>query len=114
MKVFEIGINIEVYLILVVLINRIIAGLFAPILGKLKLDKIWLMYVSWVFAGYIIFTTGLNLFADMIPDLIVGQILTAIAVGGGANILHDATDQEINVRSANGEYITSTPDAQDR
>jgi len=39
--------------------------------------------------------TGLNLFAPFIPNALIGQILTAVVAGGGANMLHDLTDAPI-------------------
>jgi hypothetical protein len=82
-------INIEIYIGLVLLINRIVAGFFTPILEFMKLERSLLMYISWIMAGLVIFATGLNLFAEIILDPIVGQVLTAVAIGGGSNILHD-------------------------
>ena len=82
---------ITLYLSLVVLINRIVKGFFTPLFDKLNIDHLWLMYQAWILASMIIFLTGLNLFVEIIPNPIVGQVLTAVAVGGGANILHDVS-----------------------
>ena len=76
------------------LINRIVAGFFTPIFDKFKIGKTSLMYLAWIAAAYITFSTGLNLFESIITVPIVGQVLTAIAVGGGANILYDVTNNE--------------------
>jgi hypothetical protein len=51
------------------------------------------MYVAWVFAGVLVFLADVNLFAQFIPNLLIGKILTAIVAGGGGNLLHDLTDQ---------------------
>lgn len=89
---FNIGSEaVAVYLSLIVLINRIVEGFFTPIFDKLEADKTYLMYVSWLVGAAIIFATGLNLFMEIIINPTVGQVLTAIAVGGGANILYDVT-----------------------
>lgn len=97
---FGTDLNLTIYLGLVVLVNRIVAGLFTPAIEALKIDKVWLMYMSWVAAAFIIFSTGLNLFAAIIDAPLIGQLLTAVSVGGGANILHDvshvAPDNPIN------------------
>jgi hypothetical protein len=82
---------VALYLGLVTLVNRIVAGFFAPIIDKLKIDKFYLMYVSWVLGAFIVYTTGFNLFVDLIPNPLIGEIFTAVVVGGGANILHDVT-----------------------
>jgi len=102
------------YIALVVLVNRIIAGFFTPIMDAAKLDKKWLMYIAWVLAGLIIFSTDLNLFAAIIPDPMVGQILSAVAVGGGANILYDRGDNQPTNGQLNNSPVGSNPDAKDR
>jgi hypothetical protein len=56
-------------------------------------DKFWLMYVAWVMAGVLVFLADVNQFAQFIPNLLIGKILTAIVAGGGGNLLHDLTDQ---------------------
>ena len=85
--------KITIYLGLIVLVNRIVAGFFTPIVEKLKIDRSLLMYMAWGLGAYIIFKTELNLFAAIIPDPLVGKIFTSIVVGGGANIVYDKTDQ---------------------
>jgi uncharacterized membrane protein HdeD (DUF308 family) len=76
-----------------ILANRLVEMLVTPVFDKYKLDKFWLMYVSWVLSGVLVWLTGYNLFATFIPNVLVGQILTAIVAGGGANLLHDLTDK---------------------
>jgi hypothetical protein len=76
-----------------VLSNRLVAALITPIFDKYAVDKFWLMYVAWVMAGVLVFLADVNLFAEFIPNLLIGKILTAIVAGGGGNLLHDLTDQ---------------------
>jgi hypothetical protein len=76
-----------------VLSNRLVAALITPIFDKYQVDKFWLMYVAWVMAGVLVFLADVNLFAQFIPNLLIGKILTAIVAGGGGNLLHDLTDQ---------------------
>jgi hypothetical protein len=76
-----------------VLSNRLVAALITPIFDKYQVDKFWLMYVAWVMAGVLVFLADVNLFAEFIPNLLIGKILTAIVAGGGGNLLHDLTDQ---------------------
>ncbi|MDX9810525.1 MAG: hypothetical protein RBT04_10280, partial [Sphaerochaetaceae bacterium] len=45
-----------------------------------------------ILSGVFVWFTGLNLFAPFIPNALIGQILTAVVAGGGANMLHDLTD----------------------
>jgi hypothetical protein len=76
-----------------VLSNRLVAALITPIFDKYAVDKFWLMYVAWVMAGVLVFLADVNLFAEFIPNLLIGKILTAVVAGGGGNLLHDLTDQ---------------------
>ena len=78
---------------MMVLANRLVAALVTPIFDKYSWDKFWLMFVSWALSGVFVWLTGVNLFAAYIPNALVGQILTAIVAGGGANLLHDLTDK---------------------
>ena len=77
---------------MMVLANRLVAALVTPIFEKYGWDKFWLMYPSWILSGVFVWFTGLNLFAPFIPNALIGQILTAVVAGGGANMLHDLTD----------------------
>jgi hypothetical protein len=79
---------------LVALVNRFVAGFVTPLYDKFSWDKFSIIYVAWMLSGVVVFLTGMNLFADMIPNPLIGQILTAAIGGGGANILHDLTDKE--------------------
>lgn len=69
--------------------NRVVEGLVKPIFVKFNLDKFWLLYVAWLVGGVIVFLSGINLFDGIFGSQLVGQILTAIIAGGGANMLSD-------------------------
>jgi len=77
-----------------VLANRLVAALITPLFEKYQWEKFWLMYVSWVLSGVLVWLAGVNLFEAFIPSPLVGQILTAVVAGGGANLLHDLTDKQ--------------------
>jgi hypothetical protein len=47
------------------------------------------MYIAWAVSGVLVALSGVNLFAEIMPSAIVGQVLTAVVAGGGANLLHD-------------------------
>lgn len=79
---------------LVILVNRFIEAFVTPIFDKFNLDKFWIMYIAWAIAGAMVFLTGANVFQELIPNPIVGQILTALVSGGGANILHNLMDNK--------------------
>jgi hypothetical protein len=77
-----------------VLSNRLIEALVTPLFDKYEIDKFWLLYVAWVLSGVLVFLANVNLFAGIIPNEIVGKVLTAIVAGGGSNLLHDLVDRE--------------------
>ena len=86
---------IEVSVVVVgfmILANRLVSGFITPIFDKYNIDKFWLMYVAWGLSGLLVWLSGVNLFEGYIPDMLVGQILTAVVAGGGANIIHDLKD----------------------
>jgi hypothetical protein len=76
---------------LAVLSERLTAALIAPLFDKLKLDRFYLMYAAWIIGALLVWLSGVNLFADYLPEL-AGRILTAIVAGGGANLIHDVLD----------------------
>ena len=77
-------------LFLATITNRLIEAFVAPIKQKYPdLDLWWLIYVAWVVGGVLAWLAGINLFIDYIPTEVVGRILTAIVVGGGANLIAD-------------------------
>ena len=82
---------------MMVLANRLVAMLVTPIFDKYSLDKFWLAYPAWILAGVFVWFTGVNLFASFIPNALIGQILTSVIAGGGANLLHDLTDKPNNL-----------------
>jgi hypothetical protein len=97
---------------MMVLANRLVAALITPVFEKYALDKFWLMFVSWAISGVFVWLTGVNLFASFIPNVLIGQILTAIVAGGGANMLHDLTDKSPDALVFSGE-LTSSEDGED-
>ncbi len=75
--------------------NRIIETLVTPFFDKFKLDKFWLMPISWIAGGALAIVSGINLFID-IPgvtmDPIVGLVLSGLVAGGGSNLLNELFD----------------------
>ena len=78
--------------VLLAVVNRAIVDyLTAPVRQRYPdLDLWFLVYVSFVMGGVIGWLSGVNLFSE-IPTmpLILGRILMAASIGGGANLLHD-------------------------
>jgi len=78
--------------VLLAVVNRALVDyLAAPIKQKYPDHDLWyLVYASFVTGGAIGWLAGVNLFAAIptMPD-ILGRILTAACIGGGANLLHD-------------------------
>lgn len=81
-------------LFLIIVVERLMQGLIAPIFEKFSLDKFYLMYISWVVGGALVYISGINLFTPYIADPLIGQILSALAAGGGSNLLHDIFDNK--------------------
>ena len=82
--------------VLLAVVNRALVDyLAAPIKQKYPDHDLWyLVYASFVTGGAIGWLAGVNLFAAIptMPD-ILGRILTAACIGGGANLLHDVAKQ---------------------
>lgn len=79
--------------------NRVIEAVVRPIkeylasIGK-EINWWWLIYVSWALGGTLAWLADLHLFANYLPGYpVVDQILTAIVVGGGANLINDIFDR---------------------
>lgn len=78
--------------------NRVIDGFLAPIKSKFPdLDMWWMIYTAWVVGGLVGWLSGVNLLVDYIPSELVGRIMTAIVIGGGANLINDLFSQVVNV-----------------
>ena len=76
------------------LVNGFVAGFITPLFDKYNWEKFWLMYVAWVLAGVLVWLAEINLFENYIANPLIGQILTAIVAGRGANLIHDVADSE--------------------
>lgn len=77
-------------LFLATVTNRLVEAVVAPVKIKYPdLDLWWLIYIAWVVGGVLAWLSGVNLFAEYLPGELVGRILTAIVVGGGANLIAD-------------------------
>lgn len=72
--------------------NRLVEAICTPLFDRFKLDKFWLLYVSWAVGGALVYLSAVNIFASFIQYPMVGQILTSIVAGGGANLLHELFD----------------------
>ena len=51
------------------------------------LDRWWLIYVALGVGGAICWFAGLNIFGELMPE-VLGRILTCVIVGGGSELLH--------------------------
>lgn len=77
---------------LAIVANKLIDGLVKPLWERAGLDRFYLLYVSWLVGGVLVWFSGVNLFKDTILSWQIGQILTAIVAGGGASFIHDIFD----------------------
>jgi len=99
---------------LMIVANRIVAGLIVPIFEKKKWDTFYVMYVSWLVSGLLAALGEINLFSTIFPALIwgilpgrvVGIILTAIVAGGGANLIDDLVDAIAKRGTNKGQLVT--------
>lgn len=83
------------------LANAIVAAIVKPIFDKYSLDSFWIMYISWVVAGVLVFLANVNIFAGVFESPLVGLIVTSVVAGRASNILHDLSDQKSSVFVAN-------------
>ena len=60
-----------------------------PLEEKLpQVDRWWLIYVALAVGSIVSWLAGLNIFGDMMPELL-GRILTCVIVGGGSELVHE-------------------------
>jgi hypothetical protein len=60
-----------------------------PLEEKLpKVDRWWLIYVALAVGSIVSWLAGLNVFGDVMPELL-GRILTCVIVGGGSELVHE-------------------------
>ena len=88
------------------LVNRaIISYLASPVRKKYPdLDLWWLVYVSFVTGAFLSAVNGLNFFSEYLDHQMVGLILTALAVGGGSNVLQDMVKAFSGAKSGPAVY----------
>ena len=75
-----------------VIANRLIEAFVAPIKQRFpEADMWWLIYVAWGVGALLSVLAKVNLFVALLPDLhpTAGLVLSAIVIGGGANLLAD-------------------------
>ena len=74
--------------------KAIIDAVFAPIRQRFPdLDLWWVVYVSLATGAVIARFAEVNFFGDFVPNEILGRVLSAIVVGGGASLIHDIFDR---------------------
>ncbi|HLE03995.1 MAG TPA: hypothetical protein VI729_05190 [Anaerolineales bacterium] len=69
--------------------ERVIEYLISPAFKRFGIDTFFLLYVGLVVGGLIGWFSEINLFADYIPNLLVGRMLSTVVIGGGSNLIHD-------------------------
>lgn len=75
-------------LFLSLLVNRIVEGIAQPIRKQWpKLSLWWLIYVAWLVGGVLAFLANINLVPELFPDPLVGRVVSAVIIGGGANLI---------------------------
>jgi len=82
---------------LAVVAKSIIDAIAEPVRKRYpEADMWWLIYVTWALGGALSYLAGVNLFTAIVPSLdpLVGQVLTAITVGGGSSLVYDLFDKK--------------------
>ena len=76
--------------LLAVVVKAVLDYIAEPLRTKFpQLDLWWFNYVALVCGAVVAWFAELNLFASQVPNPILGRILTALVVGGGAKMLND-------------------------
>jgi hypothetical protein len=97
-------------LFLATVTNRLIEAVVAPVKKKFpQNDFWWLIYVSWVVGGVLAWLSGVNLFTEYLPGELAGRVLTAIVVGGGANLIADLFQGQPKVSIFTASNAKPTP-----
>ena len=68
--------------------ERLVEYFIVPIFEKFGLDKFWVKYVVLITGGALSFLAGVNFFADVFDQPLVGVIVSALFVGGGSELVH--------------------------
>ena len=86
--------ELSVAAFLAVVNKTIVDYLLAPVKKKFpNVDYWWATYVALGTGGLLGWTSQANLFTAYVPDVIVGRVLTAVLVGGGAGLIYDLFDK---------------------
>ena len=81
---------LTVALFLSVLTNRVVEAFVAPLKKRYPdFDMWWLVYVAWIVGGFVGWLANVNLFVAYIPSELAGRVMTAVVIGGGANLIND-------------------------
>lgn len=83
------GQSLVVASLLALVANRLVEGLVKPLFAKFSFDSFYLLYIAWLVGAVLVYLSGVNLFAGMIPNVTAGQVLSALVAGGGANLIAD-------------------------
>lgn len=74
--------------------KEIVDAVFAPIRKRFPdLDLWWVVYVALATGAAIAWFAEVNFFGEFVPNEILGRVLSAVVVGGGASLIHDIFDR---------------------
>jgi len=86
---------LAIALLLAVANQKVVDYLFAPVRQKFPdLDLWWVLYVALGTGFALGWFAEVNLFAEYIPSVVAGRVLSAVLVGGGSSLIHDVFDGE--------------------
>jgi len=82
---------------LAVVNKAIVDYLAAPLKKKFpKVDFWWLVYVALGTGSLVGWYSEINLFWDVMPNEVVGRVLTCVLVGGGSSLIHELFERIVN------------------
>lgn len=81
---------VQVALLLAVVVKVILDYVAKPVRSKFPdLDLWWFDYVALALGAVVTWFAALNLFTPTLTNQLIGRILTALLVGGGAKLIND-------------------------
>lgn len=83
--------TLTIALFLSVVVRSFLDYIAEPIRTKFPtLDLWWFNYLAIVVGGVVGWLANINLFAGYFDNVLLGRVLTALLVGGGAKLINDA------------------------
>jgi hypothetical protein len=80
---------LSVALFIAIVAQQVVEAVIRPVKVKWpEVDYWWLIYVTWAVGAGLAWAAQLNLFSQLFVYPMVGQVLSAIVVGGGSQLIN--------------------------